>query len=190
MSSARDRILDSFEDILINEGERAATMDAVAAAAGVSKGGLLYHFRSKEAMVAALCDRLAALTAAEAETIKAASEGAARYYVRTSRYVDSPLDRAIVAAARLVQQGHPAAVETFARIQDVWLEALESRLGSRALAQAVKLMGDGLYYSATFLSAGATAPRVTDEELEAVLEQVDVLVAASLRPDAGPAAVR
>jgi len=39
----------------------------VAAAAGVSKGGLLYHFRSKEAMVEALCERLAALTAAEAQ---------------------------------------------------------------------------------------------------------------------------
>ncbi|MCG2621909.1 TetR/AcrR family transcriptional regulator [Arthrobacter sp. I2-34] len=190
MSSARDRILDNFEDILIKEGERAATMDAVAAAAGVSKGGLLYHFRSKEAMVEALCERLAALTAAEADTIKAAPEGAARYYVRTSRYVDSPLDRAIVAAARLVQQGHPAAEATFAGIQDVWLEALESCLGSRALAQAVKLMGDGLYYSATFLSAGVAAPRVTDEELEAVLEQVDVLVAASSRPDEGPAAAR
>ena len=177
MSSARDRILDSFEDILIKEGERAATMDAVAADAGVSKGGLLYHFRSKEAMVEALCERLAVLTAAEAETIVAAPEGAARYYVRTSRYVDSPLDRAIVAVARLVQQGHPAAVATFARVQDIWLQALESCLGSRALAQAVKLMGDGLYYSATFLSAGATAPRVSDDELEAVLEQVDALVA-------------
>jgi AcrR family transcriptional regulator len=177
MSSAKDRILDSFEDILIKEGERAATMEAVAAAAGVSKGGLLYHFRSKEAMVEALCERLAALTAADAERIATAPEGAARYYVRTSRYMDSPLDRAIVAAARLVQQGHPAAVRTFARIQEVWLEALEASLGSRALAQAVKLMGDGLYYSATFFSAGAAGPRVTDEELEAVLDQVDALVA-------------
>jgi hypothetical protein len=68
-------------------------------------------------------------------------------------------------------------VATFARVQDIWLQALESCLGSRALAQAVKLMGDGLYYSATFLSAGATAPRVSDDELEAVLEQVDALVA-------------
>ncbi|NKX55661.1 TetR/AcrR family transcriptional regulator [Arthrobacter mobilis] len=177
MSSAKDRILDSFEDILIKEGERAATMDAVAAAAGVSKGGLLYHFRSKEAMVQALCERLEALTAAESELIVSAPEGAARYYVRTSRYIDSPLDRAIVAVARLVQQGHPAAVQTFARVQEVWLGALESCLGSRALAQAVKLMGDGLYYSATFFSAGTTGPRVTDEELEAVLEQVDALVA-------------
>ena len=78
MASAKDRILDSFEDILIKEGERAATMDAVAAAAGVSKGGLLYHFPSKEAMVEGLCARLAALTAEDAEKIGKAPEGAAR----------------------------------------------------------------------------------------------------------------
>jgi AcrR family transcriptional regulator len=177
MASAKDRILDSFEDILIKEGERAATMDAVAAAAGVSKGGLLYHFPSKEAMVEGLCQRLEALTEDDAVKIGAAPEGAARYYVRTSHYVDSPLDRAIVAVARLVQQGHPAAAQAFSRIQDLWLKALEEALGSRPLAQAVKLMGDGLYYSATFFSGNAQSADVTDEEMEALLEQVDALVA-------------
>ena len=176
MASAKDRILDSFEDILIKEGERAATMDAVAAAAGVSKGGLLYHFPSKEAMVEALCQRLAELTAADAEQINGAPEGAARYYVRTSKYMDSPLDRAIVAVARLVQQGHPAAAQTFARIQELWLEALEQALGSRPVAQAVKLIGDGLYYSATFFSPDAQQNQLADGEMEALLEQVDALV--------------
>ena len=176
MASARDRILDNFEDILIKEGERAATMDAVAAAAGVSKGGLLYHFPSKEAMVDALCERLSALTAADAEQIISAPEGAARYYVRTSRFVDSPLDRAIVAVARLVQQGHPSAARTFAGIQELWLDALEQALGSRPVAQAVKLIGDGLYYSATFFSPDAQQYQLADGEMDALLEQVDTLV--------------
>jgi AcrR family transcriptional regulator len=176
MASAKDRILDSFEDILIKEGERAATMDAVAAAAGVSKGGLLYHFPSKEAMVEGLCARLAALTAEDAEKIGKAPEGAARYYVRTSLYVDSPLDRAIVAVARLVQQGHPAAAQTFAHIEGLWLDALEKALGSRPVAQAIKLMGDGLYYSATFFAGAGQPAKVTEAELEALLEQVDALV--------------
>ena len=176
MASAKDRILDSFADSLIKEGERAATMDAVAAAAGVSKGGLLYHFPSKEAMVEALCQRLAELTAADAEQINGAPEGAARYYVRTSKYMDSPLDRAIVAVARLVQQGHPAAAQTFARIQELWLEALEQALGSRPVAQAVKLIGDGLYYSATFCSPDAQQNQLAEGEMESLLEQVDALV--------------
>jgi AcrR family transcriptional regulator len=47
MSATRDRLLDAFEGLLIAHGPRAATLDAVAAAAEVSKGGLLYHFPSK-----------------------------------------------------------------------------------------------------------------------------------------------
>ena len=44
--AAREAVLDAFERIIITEGERAATLDATARAAGVSKGGLLYHFGS------------------------------------------------------------------------------------------------------------------------------------------------
>ncbi|WP_374071309.1 hypothetical protein [Corynebacterium belfantii] len=39
--SAKEKLLDAFEDILISQGENAATLDAVAQKAGVSKGGLL-----------------------------------------------------------------------------------------------------------------------------------------------------
>jgi len=56
--SARDRILDTLEAILISEGERAATLDAVAARAEVSKGGLLYHFPNREALITGLLERL------------------------------------------------------------------------------------------------------------------------------------
>ncbi len=41
MASARDRVLDAYETLLIEAGPAAATLDAVAAGAGVSKGGLL-----------------------------------------------------------------------------------------------------------------------------------------------------
>ena len=56
--SARDRVLAAYEDLLIGDGPRAATLDAVAAAAGVSKGGLLYHFKSKEALTEGLLAKL------------------------------------------------------------------------------------------------------------------------------------
>ena len=48
---ARERVLDAFETILIDDGERAATLDAVARRAEVSKGGLLYHFPNKETLL-------------------------------------------------------------------------------------------------------------------------------------------
>ncbi|MDO8381707.1 MAG: helix-turn-helix domain-containing protein, partial [Microbacterium sp.] len=58
---ARESVLDAFEAILIDDGERAATMDATSRAAGVSKGGLLYHFASKVALESGGIERLDAL---------------------------------------------------------------------------------------------------------------------------------
>lgn len=175
MATARERILDSFEHILISEGERSATMESVAAAADVSKGGLLYHFRSKEALVDGLADRLVGLVARDREAMAADPEGPARYYVRTSMYENSPLDRALIAMARLAQQGHAKAQATFTLIQEQWLGALEAELGSRGVARAVKLLGDGLYYDAAFF-AGASSEKQSGEELQDVLAIVDLIV--------------
>ena len=53
----REVILDSAEAVVIAEGAAHLTLDAVAERAGVSKGGLLYHFPSKELLLAAMVDR-------------------------------------------------------------------------------------------------------------------------------------
>ncbi|MGR6921524.1 TetR/AcrR family transcriptional regulator [[Actinomadura] parvosata] len=53
----RDRILDCVEHMLIDGGADAIRLDAVAAKAGVSKGGLLHHFRSKQALLEGVLDR-------------------------------------------------------------------------------------------------------------------------------------
>ncbi|MGO4494123.1 TetR/AcrR family transcriptional regulator, partial [Arthrobacter sp. 2YAF22_2] len=90
---AREAVLDAFESLLIAEGERAATLDAVARLAGVSKGGLLYHFPNKEAMIAVLLERLDRLLAEDLDAMAAAPEGAAAYFIRSSVWADTPLDR-------------------------------------------------------------------------------------------------
>lgn len=56
--TARDGILDAAEARLLKLGPSGLVLDAVARDAGVSKGGLLYHFRSKEALVAGLIQRM------------------------------------------------------------------------------------------------------------------------------------
>ena len=56
-SSSRERILDAAETIVRKEGALHMTMDAVAAVAGVSKGGLIYHFESQNALLAAMVRR-------------------------------------------------------------------------------------------------------------------------------------
>lgn len=54
----REALLDAAESVLFERGTQALTLAAVAERAGVSKGGLLYHFPAKEALIKALVDRL------------------------------------------------------------------------------------------------------------------------------------
>lgn len=55
--SNRETILDAAEDVAVADGAAHLTLDAVAERAGVSKGGLLYHFPSKELLLEGLVDR-------------------------------------------------------------------------------------------------------------------------------------
>ncbi len=151
----RDRIRDAFVGVLIDQGERAATLDAVAAAAGLSKGGLLYHFASKEALVDGLIARLRALVAVDIDNIRSAPAGVVDYLIRTSISEGTSLDRALVAVARLAQGSHPSANQALADIRRQWLAVVEEAVGDPGTAQAIMLISDGLYYESTLAHPGA-----------------------------------
>jgi AcrR family transcriptional regulator len=57
-ASSYDLIVDAAEDVVVEAGASHMTLEAVAARAGVSKGGLLHHFRTKEALLEAMIGRL------------------------------------------------------------------------------------------------------------------------------------
>lgn len=57
LPAARGRILDAAEQLVADQGASNLTLDAVAQAAGVSKGGLLYHYPNKDALLAAMIER-------------------------------------------------------------------------------------------------------------------------------------
>ena len=52
-----ERLLDAAERLVVERGAAHLTLDAVAAEAGVSKGGLLYHFPSKAALLDGMVQR-------------------------------------------------------------------------------------------------------------------------------------
>ncbi|SEF79344.1 DNA-binding transcriptional regulator, AcrR family [Thermomonospora echinospora] len=54
----REALLDAAECVLFEHGTQALTLAAVAERAGVSKGGLLYHFPTKEALIKAMVTRV------------------------------------------------------------------------------------------------------------------------------------
>ena len=148
MSATRDRLLDAFEGLLIAHGPRAATLDAVATAAEVSKGGLLYHFPSKAALAQGQRDRLAQLGATDVAAMRTATEGASEYYLRGSTHSGGPLDRALVAAVRLAEESGADATAVLDELRAGWYAALLDEIGDPALAHVVQLVGDGMYYNA------------------------------------------
>lgn len=85
----RDAILDGADEVVVREGANALTLERVAAVAGISKGGLLYHFPSKDDLIAGMLARQAgvflSLLAQELEEEAADTPGRwLRAYARTT----------------------------------------------------------------------------------------------------------
>jgi AcrR family transcriptional regulator len=58
MTTTRDTILDAAERLIARDGVQHLTIGRVAEEAAVSRGGLFYHFPSKEALVQAMVQRM------------------------------------------------------------------------------------------------------------------------------------
>ncbi len=57
--SLKEALLDAAEEVAVREGVARLTFDAVAAEAGISKGGVLHHFSNKDQLLEALVRRSA-----------------------------------------------------------------------------------------------------------------------------------
>lgn len=170
--STRDQILDAFETLIIEQGERSATLTAVAASAGVSKGGLLYHFDSKQALARGLAERVAEFSSVEEARIRAA-EDPARQYLEESLSLSEPIDRTFVALAGLALLDDYAVARTALADADTRILALFTELlGTRDLALLVVRLSDA-YYQRAGAGIGQHEPEAAD--LSALLQLIDRL---------------
>lgn len=153
METARGRILDAAEARLLREGPNGLVLDAIAGDAGVSKGGLLYHFPSKEALVAGLCERM--LDGFE-QTLASLSESDQGSGAWTRAYLGStvtdngrPADEsAKLMAGVLATLGRDSAhLETVREHFARWHRRLESDGIDPCAATIVRLAADGLWLS-------------------------------------------
>lgn len=147
--STRDRLLDAFETLLVSAGSRSATLDAVAAEANVSKGGLLYHFHSKDELVEGMLTRLREQGRADVEKMRTARKGPVDFYLTTSINTGSAFDRALIAAGRIAQESDSRASAALADLREAWFAVLREHLGDESLARTIQLIGDGLYFDDT-----------------------------------------
>jgi AcrR family transcriptional regulator len=67
-SSARNRILDATERVILRNGPNGVSVDAVLAESGLSKGGFFHHFPTKAALLSGLLERLSRDVAKTAAT--------------------------------------------------------------------------------------------------------------------------
>lgn len=181
--SARERVLASYVDLLISDGPQAATLDAVAASAGVSKGGLLYHFKSKEALVEGLLAQLREYAEQDFAAMAMDPDGCASYYVRTSIFGGTLFDRCIVAAHRLIQSDDDTVRHAFIELHARWFELILGDIGDHAVAQAVMLLGDGMYYNAALFGFPAGVQK-RDEGQESMDLDSLLGIVAKMRSDA------
>ena len=183
---ARERVLDAYQSILIAEGERAATLEAVAREAGVSKGGLLYHFAAKEDLTAGLVARLAALTDDDLHRMSAAAEGPIAYYVRTSVMEDDALDRTLIAMTRLAQGGSATASDALREVRTRWADAIRPHVRDETALDLVMLLSDGLYFNNSLAEPGDDQSTLSEfVPAGAALERLIDLVVNATAPTAG-----
>ncbi len=87
MSTSKDRILDAAERVVLRDGAAHLTLDAVAHEAALSKGGLLYNFRTKEELIQAMVERLS--NRFQADVVGKAEMDSAGPGRHTRAYVDA-----------------------------------------------------------------------------------------------------
>jgi len=142
----RDALLDAAEGLLAHSGSRALTLAAVAQRAGVSKGGLLYHFATKEALVAGLVKRL--ITELD-EQIARYDDGTPAGYARA--YVQATFDTLGEAPQSQRRWAAVVAAAAEAHMLDPMRDALRrwhrrDETGADSVAlRIVRLAADGLW---------------------------------------------
>lgn len=173
----RDRVLELAEGILLRDGPRGLTIDALAKAAGVSKGGIQSSFGAKNDLIAALMVRWQAEYDALVVPVVGESPGpveAVRGHIRaTIDQTDEAYARAAGMMAALIEtEQHVAALRNWyrQRFGDLDLTTSEGRRARLAL-----LAAEGGYMCRAF---GLMA--FTPEEWQSLGQDLDALLAGRL----------
>jgi AcrR family transcriptional regulator len=145
-------LLDAASEIVLRDGVSALTLDAVARSAGVSKGGLLYHFASKRDLVEALIARVAEVfVASDAMDGRIGEPGrATRAYLRCSLESSGEPGSAEERLAAALFAGmlvDPALLDTARGLWNAWQHDIAGDGIDEVDATIVRLAADGLWLS-------------------------------------------
>jgi AcrR family transcriptional regulator len=141
----RARLLDAAAAVVRREGAQGLTLDAVAAEAGVSKGGLLYHFASKRDLLDALVGHWLEIWQADMDADEH-GDGFVAAFVRASHLgaagqAERAAETALLAALVAEPDVLAAARDRYA----TWQDRIEREGGDPVSATVARLAADGLW---------------------------------------------
>jgi len=170
----RQIILTAANRIVLNQGVDHLTLEATAREAGVSKGGLLYHFPNKEALIVGMIhsylDRFAAdLNRAAADGDTTANGRWVHAYLETT-FSDNQRTPRMNAGLLAAIATNPSLLSPVQKSFAEWMRLLEADGIDPVTATIVRLAADGLWLVELF---GLAAP---DAEMKAkVLQALEAL---------------
>ncbi|MCD8821365.1 TetR/AcrR family transcriptional regulator [Staphylococcus gallinarum] len=169
-TSKKTQLLDAAAAIVNEYGSEYLTLDAVAKRAGVSKGGLLYHFKSKTALIEGLvdhADKIYRNNVAERVAADIHEQGKwLRAFVEATREHRS--ENAAITSSMLAAEGNNRhLLSPLQETYKIWQSYIENDGLDKIDATIMRLAVDGLWLSEIF---GLDA---LDESMrEAVLERL------------------
>ena len=137
----KDRLLDAAGAVVMREGAQALTLDAVAEEAEVSKGGLLYHFKSKRDLVEGMVERWLEEFGRE---MSEADPDFVRGYIRAS----APAGNELGMLAALVAD--PSLLVAVRKQYGIWQDRVERESRDPVDATVARLAADGLWLAELF----------------------------------------
>jgi len=176
--ATKRRILDAAEQIVLRDGVGHLTLEASATEAGLSKGGVLYHYPSRDALVAAMVARIIQefeddITAylPVAGSPEAELPGAyTRAYIRATLAPVAPGQERLGAALLAAAAAEPELLIPLQKAADGWQERLVDDGLDPALATVIRLACDGLWLCDLF---GLASPQgLLRAQVESAFEQM------------------
>ena len=148
--NTREVILDSAEAVVAREGSRRLTIDAVVQESGFSKGGVLYNFPSKQALIEGMVARMLAETRARHDAALSDAEAAGEDPVPAmirSLLQQKEMDRAVSMGLLAALAEHPDLITPIRTAIAEMRDELIARARDPELASIIMLAADGLHFS-------------------------------------------
>ena len=146
-STTQTTLLEAAAKVVLDKGVGALTLDAVALEAGVSKGGLLYHFPSKNKLIEGMIERLIAEfdSMLEAELTKSNGDWLSAY-IRASFQSNPKLDSMGSALFAAVANA-PELLQPLREHYAKWQNKVTETAASPELGTIIRMAIDGLWVS-------------------------------------------